>query len=224
MSREQHARHGHDDHQRGHGHHRDEDDDQDASEHDSEHQRADAGVRGHVRFGENEKADVRGRILAYQIVGGQTELLIGAGREQGVYADMTGFVTHGDMVLSELSVVSSTKNRCRVRVDLIPDQLKGIDDVLINPSSRPGGEVKQAHNYQSRVLAVQTVDGKTQIKLVGGQGQGIEGGMKGVLYDADGRRIIGFTVSYTTQRVAVADVETTISEVYRSTSAVLNPS
>lgn len=215
-------------HDAGQHHPRGGDGDHDASHDASEHQRAaapTAGVRSDTRWGDGEAmADVRGRILGINIVHGETELLIGAGRSQGVHVSMTGYLMAGDTYFAQLDIVSVDKKVCRARVDATPDQVRANPDgVLINPSSTPAKATTAAHDYKSRVIKVDIVDGKTRITLSGGSGQGVQAGMAGALLDDSGKRIIGFKIDEVQSRTSSAFVETIIDEVRRAASAVVNP-
>jgi hypothetical protein len=216
------ASHEHDQHKQ-----HDADGDHDASHGESAHQRKapEAGVRTDTRWGDGEAlADVHGRVLGISIVHGETELLIGAGRKQGVHETMTGYMMAGDTYYAQLDIVSVGKNSCRARVDATPDQIRANPDgVVINPSATPARASHAVQDYKTRVIKVDVVDGKTRITLGGGSAQGVQQGMSGVLFDESGKRIIGFKLEEIHSRSAVAFVETIVSEVYRSHSATINP-
>lgn len=225
MSKEKHERHdaSHDEQE----HHRRKRGDDGASDHASDAQRKapEAGVRAHGgRWGDGEELfDIKGRILGISVHGDESEILIAAGREQGVHYGMQGYLMAGDTYLSELDVVSVSKNSCRARVDATPDQIREhLDDVVINPSSKPAKAATAAKDFKTRVLRVMVVGGKTQIMVAGGTAQGVAAGMEGVLLDEGGKRIIGFTLEEVHARNAIAYVDTTVDDVYRSKSAIVN--
>lgn len=217
----------HHDHAHAHDHEAEQEADQ-HGEHDTgahDRKRPEAGVRSDVgRYGEEEMSDVKGRILGISIVHGQTELLIGAGRQQGVFHGMPGYLMGKDTYVAELNVVGVSKNTCRATVDATPDMVREhLDGVVINPSSAPARSQQKIQGYESRVLKVDVVDGKTRITCAGGTAQGLQAGMQGVMLDEGGHRILGFTVQEAHARTTVAIVDTIVSEVYRSKSVVFNP-
>lgn len=185
-----------------------------------------AGVRTDTRWGDDaeEMFDIHGRVLSTSIVGGHTELLIGAGRAQGVHVGMTGYMMKGDTYYAQLDVIAVDKKWCRVKVDATIDQIKADPDgVRINPSSVPARASTPVQDYKSRVLKVDVVDSQVRITIAGGSAQGVGYGMHGVMLDDTGRKIASFEISELASRSATAFVQTTVSEVYRSHSVIVNP-
>jgi hypothetical protein len=236
MSKEKHERHdaSHDD-DRDHAHKRG--GDGGAADHASEAQRKapDAGVRAHGgRWGDDEEMfDIKGRILSVSVHGDHSEVLIAAGREQGVHRGMEGYLMAGDTFLSEIDVIGVDKRVCRARVEATPDQIgEHLDDIVINPSSKPAKAATAAKDFKTRVISVSIIGGRSQITVAGGRAQGVEAGgraqgveagMHGVLLDAAGKKIISFTLDEVAARFGKAFVDTTLDEIHTSHSAIVNP-
>jgi hypothetical protein len=229
MSRSTHQRHdvGHDEQDREPTRRSDDVDvDHDASSDVSAHQRKapTAGVRAHGgRWGDGEEMfDIKGRILSYHVVGDGSEIVIGAGRAQGVHVGMEAYLMAGDSYLSSVEIVSVGKSACRARVHATPDQIQEhTNDILINPGSRPSRSDVQ--NYKTRVIKVDFVGGKNRILVAGGHAQGVRPGMQGILFDEQGKKITSFTLEDVQARVSIATVSTAFDDINRSTSAVVNP-
>lgn len=229
MSKEKHERHdaSHDD-DRDHDRPRKRGGDDGAADQASDAQRKapDAGVRAHGgRWGDGEEMfDIKGRILSISVVGDHSEVMVAAGREQGVHYGMEGYLMAGDTFLSEIDVVKVDKRSCRARVDATPDQIREhLNDIVINPSSKPAKAATAAKDFKTRVIRVAVVGGRNQIMVAGGRAQGVEAGMQGVLLDDSGKKIISFTLEEVEARTGIAYVDTTLDEVRRSHSAVVNP-
>jgi|GEM_PF-3190528 len=210
------------------GHKREHGGDHGAAHDSSEHQRKapEAGVRTDTRWGDDkeEMFDIHGRILGISIVDGGTELMIGAGRDQGVHQGMTGYLMAGDTYFAQLDIVGVDKRVCRVKVDATPDAVRAHqDNVRINPSSTPARASQAVHDYKTRVIKVDIIDGRPRISLAGGSAHGVQAGMEGVLLDDSGKRIVSFKLDEIHSRFATAMVDTILSEVQRSSSAIIAP-
>jgi hypothetical protein len=149
--------------------------------------------------------DIKGRILGISVKGDKSEILIGAGRAQGVHYGMEGYLMNGDTFLSELDVVSVTKNACRALVDATPDQIREhLEDVVINPSSKPARAAQKASNWKTRIIKVDIVGGKPRITIAGGRAYGVEAGMEILLLDDSGKRMGAATLEEASARTAMA--------------------
>jgi hypothetical protein len=227
MSKEKHERHDASNDERDHEPRKRGGDDgasHDAS--DAQRKAPDAGVRAHGgRWGDGEEMfDIKGRILSVSVHGDHSEVLIAAGREQGVHRGMEGYLMAGDTFLSEIDVIGVDKRVCRARVDATPDQIgEHLDDIVINPSSKPAKAATAAKDYKTRVISVSIIGGRSQITVAGGRAQGVEAGMHGVLLDAAGKKIISFTLEEVSARTGKAFVDTTLDEIRTSHSAIVNP-
>lgn len=204
--------------------------DHDASHDASKAQRRapDAGVRSDTRFGvpdEEVMSDVHGRIIKVDIVGGETQVTIAAGRQQGVVQGMEGYIKKGDTFLSELYIENVGKRTCTSKVDATIDQVRQhLDDVVINPTSKPPKAEKQAKDFKTRVIGVSIVDGLTRIAMGGGRGWGVNAGDKGILVDDSGKTIGHFIIDESHAQTCFAKVAMIIEEVRRASSVIINPS
>jgi hypothetical protein len=229
MGREKHERHdaSHDeDHDKDH--HRKRGDD-DSSKDASDHQRKmpDAGVRAHGgRWGDGEEMfDIKGRILSISVVGDHSEILIGAGRDQGVHYGMEGYVMNGDTFLSEIDVIGVSKRACRARVDATPDQLREhLEDIVINPSSKPARAAQDAKNWKTRVIRVDIVGGFARLMIGGGRAYGVQAGMVCDLQDENGKHIANMTLEEASARTALGMTRfQNLDEVHRIKTVIVNP-
>ncbi len=219
MSRDKQERHEGGDESHEHRRRRDDDDDHDRK-------KPDAGVRAHGgRYGDEEMSDIKGRILGISVHGDESEILIAAGRAQGVYYGMEGYIMNGDTFLSELSVVSVTKNACRARVDATPDQIREhLDDVVINPSSKPARASQKAQDWKTRIIRVDIHGGKPRIMIAGGRAYGVEAGMEILLLDESGKRMGRATLEEASARTAMAMLDfPNLDMVQQIKTVVVNP-
>lgn len=220
MSREKHEHHGSGDHDQDQ--HRKRDDD-----HDGGGKMPDAGVRAHGgRWGDGEELfDIKGRIMGITVHGDESEILIAAGRAQGVHYGMEGYLMNGDTFLSELNVVSVSKNSCRARVDATPDQIREhLNDVVINPSSKPARAAQKASNWKTRIIRVDIHDGRPRIMIAGGRAYGVEAGMEILLLDESGKKVGMATLEEASARTAMAMLDfPNLDIVYGIKTVVVNP-
>lgn len=219
MSREKHEHH--DGGEESHDHKRRNDDD-----HDHGGKQPDAGVRAHGgRFGDEEMADIKGRILGISVHGDESEIIIAAGRAEGVYYGMEGYIMNGDTFLTELSVVGVTKHSCRARVQATPDQIREhLNDVVINPSSKPARAAQKAHDWKTRIIRVDIHGGHPRIMIAGGRAYGVEAGMEILLLDESGKKMGHATLEEASARTALATLDfPNLDMVHAIKTVVVNP-
>jgi hypothetical protein len=202
----------------------------DSSHDESEHQRKapTAGVRSHGgRWGDGEEMfDIKGRIVGISVHGDESEILIAAGREQGVHYGMEGYLMNGDTFLSEMSIVGVSTSTCKARVDATPDQIREhLNDAVINPSSKPARAAKDAKDFKTRVLKVDIVGGRTRLMIGGGRAYGVQAGMQVQMLDESGKDMGSFVLEEAQARVASGFVDfPNLDMVARIKSVVVNPS
>jgi cell shape-determining protein MreC len=158
--------------------------------------------------------------------GDHSEILIGAGRQQGVHVGMTGYLMNGDTYLSELDVIATNKNTTRAIVKATPDQIREhINDAVINPSSVPKKAATKAHDFKTRVIKYSIEGGRTKVTIAGGTAYGVHAGDEVIMLDENGKRMPGghFIVEEAEARTASAFVELIPDEVIRCKSVVVNP-
>ena len=145
----------------------------------SAHQRKGKGPE--AEYGKGAKSDIHGRILRVQVIDGGTEIMFSAGEEQGVRADMGGYVKAGDNMLCEFKVKHVEAGVATAMVDVSTQAIYEVSDVVVNPSSKPAA----GENMESRVIGV-TIQGDYVNILIGrGAAHGVRKGMKGFLHSED---------------------------------------
>lgn len=155
----------------------------------------------------------------------ETQVTIAAGREQGVHAGMEGYIKKGESFLSELYIENVGKRTCTSKVEATIDQVREhLNDVVINPTSKPPKAEKQAKDFKTRVIGVSIVDGLTRIAMGGGRGWGVNAGDKGILVDDAGRTIGHFIIDESHAQTCFAKVAMIIDQVRQASSVIINPS
>jgi hypothetical protein len=185
----------------------------------SAHQRKGKGPE--AEFGKGAKSDIHGRILRYQVVGGQTEILFGAGSEQGVRADMGGYVKAGDNMLCEFKVSQVEAGTTTAIVDVSTRAITEVSDVVVNPSSKPAA----GENMESRVIGVQISGDYVDIMIGRGAAHGVRKGMKGFLHSDDkAESYADFTISEVRATVSHAFVKLpNLDVLHQHDRVTLNP-
>lgn len=168
----------------------------------SKHQRKGKGAE--AEFGKGAKSDVHARILRVQVVDGGTEILFGAGTEQGVVAGMTGYVKAGENMLAEFTVKHVEGATATANVDVSTRAIYEVSDVVVNPTSKPAA----GENMESRVIGVQIQGDFVEIMIGRGAAHGVRKGMKGFLHsDEKAESFADFTVSEVRATVSIAHVK-----------------
>ena len=145
----------------------------------SAHQRKGKGPE--AEFGKGAKSDIHGRILRVQVIDGGTEIMFGAGEEQGVRGDMGGYVKAGENMLCEFKVKHVEGRVATAMVDVSTAAIYEASDVVVNPSSKPAA----GENMESRVIGVSIEGDYVNIMIGRGAAHGVRKGMKGFLHSDD---------------------------------------
>jgi hypothetical protein len=168
----------------------------------SAHQRKGKGPE--AEFGKGAKSDIHGRILRVQVVDGGTEIMFSGGEEQGVRADMGGYVKAGDNMLCEFKVKHVEGNVATAMVDASTRAIYEVSDVVVNPTSKPAA----GENMESRVIAVSISGDFVEITIGRGAAHGVRKGMKGFLHSEEhAESYADFTVSEVRATVSIAHVK-----------------
>ena len=185
----------------------------------SAHQRKGKGPE--AEFGKGAKSDIHGRILRVQVIDGGTEIMFGAGSEQGVFEGMGGYVKAGENMLTEFKVKHVEGGVATAMVDVTPRAIYEVSDVVVNPTSKPAA----GENMESRVVGVQIQGDFVEIMIGRGAAHGVRKGMKGFLHSEEhAESYADFTVSEVRATVSIAHVKLPNLDVLHAHDKVtLNP-
>jgi hypothetical protein len=185
----------------------------------SAHQRKGKGPE--AEFGKGAKSDIHGRILRVQVVDGETEILFSAGSDQGVFADMAGYVKAGEGLLAEFKVKHVEGRTATANVSVSTQAIYEVSDVVVNPTSKPA----PGENMESRVIGVQISGDYVDIMIGRGAAHGVRKGMTGFLHSEDkAESYADFTISEVRATVSHAHVKLPNLDVLHAHDRVtLNP-
>ena len=191
----------------------------------SKHQRtATAGPSEDDRFGAGAHArDAEGRIIAVNVVGDGTQIMIALGSEQGVGVGMDGYIKTEDGMLADFQIHKVTERVSYAIVDVTPDGIGGHLQVVVNPSSLPKKSQPQK-NMEARIIAVNIEGDRTKIRIARGVRNGARAGMRGYVVGSNGRPLEDFEVVEQYSGTCVAFVNLTVDQVQSHLQVVLNPS
>lgn len=172
-------------------------------------------------FGKGAKSNIHSRILKVEVVDGQTQITMGAGRDQGVRPDMEGYIKAGDNMLTDFKVSWCNENTALATVGVSPRTVYEANDVVINSSSKPA----PGQDMKGRILG-NTISGDYVDIMIGlGGAHGVRHGMKGFMHAADSDLpYADFTIAEVHATVSHAYVRlNNLDEVHQHPMVTVNP-
>ncbi len=189
----------------------------------SQHQKHELVEGDGGRYSGPVGVDVEARILAVKIEGGNTHILLGGGRTQGIEMDMPGYIKGGAGMIADFYVESVTARTAWAVTDVTVDTISQYNQVVVNPSAMPKSAMPLP-DMKARILDISIAEGKTRIMIGRGRRSGASVGMKGYLVGDGGKPFANFVIAEEHSTHTVAYVEHTLDEVRAHTDVILNPS
>lgn len=187
---------------------------------------ASARQRKHLKgaekeFGQGAKSDIHTRVVRFEVKCDHSEIMFGAGKEQGIRTDMEGYLQVGDGLLAEFKVSWCDESTALASVHLTQAQVSESTGAVINPSSKPA----PGQDLHGRIIANSIAGDYVEITIGLGAVNGVRTGMKGYMHpEGSETAYADFTIGEIRGRTCKAYVRLhNLDEVHRNMYVTVNP-